>query len=290
MSASRAADAFRSAFRVAPEVAAEVDAAGGVRIFGWKTPEFDGFALPESDELVLALHVGGSRRVRQVTDAGLSSTRSTPGLVTLLPPGRPAAFRTEGGVEVVTLHLARSSTGPLARLAEADTSRFAVRDTYVSAAMTALARAARSGTASPGYMLKVADALLAHLEQWAEAGMPMSTSGIVDADRMVGRVPLPHLLDHIDARLHQKLSLEELGRYCGLSRAQFSVAFRLATGCSPHQHVMQRRLHVARKMLMHTEHDLAFIAQETGFSSQSHFTRTFRAETGRTPARFRQGR
>jgi AraC family transcriptional regulator len=53
---------------------------------------------------------------------------------------------------------------------------------------------------------------------------------------------------------------------------------------------MQRRIEVARKMLLQTGHDLAFIAQETGFSSQSHFTRLFRVQTGHTPARFREHR
>lgn len=276
---------------MAPEVVAEVRIADGIRIYGWKTPDFEGFALPESDELVLALHTGGSRRVRQVTEDGLSSTRSIPGLVTLLPPGKPAAFRTDGGVEVVTLHLPASGNGskPLARLADAGLARFAVRDAYVSAAMETLVRAARAEHAlRPGYMLKVADALLAHLEQWADEAMPPVEPGLLEGNRPVGGVPLRHLLEHIDAHLGHKLSLDDLARYCGLGRAQFTLAFRDATGSSPHQHVMQRRIQAARRMLLQTEHDLATIAHETGFSSQSHFTRLFRAETGDTPARFRE--
>jgi hypothetical protein len=111
----------------------------------------------------------------------------------------------------VTLHVpATSSWSPLARLAHAGASRFAVRDAYVSAAMEALVRGARAGQAvHPDYLLKVADALLCHLEQWADATTAATDAGLVDVDRMVGRTPLRQLLEHIDTRLNHKLSLEE---------------------------------------------------------------------------------
>src|SRR5690606_24723436 len=79
----RAEQAFRAAFRVAPQVAREIVAGARLGIYGWQTPDFEGFELPESDELVLALHLGGSRRVRAVTDHDLSRSQSTPGMVTI---------------------------------------------------------------------------------------------------------------------------------------------------------------------------------------------------------------
>lgn len=288
---ARAADAFESAFRVAPEVACQVRA-DGLGIFDWRTPAFDGFELPRNDDLVVALHHGGSRQVRQITAAGPSSTRSVPGRITLLPPGQPARFVTRGSVGVVTLHIPTSTSvaHALVSLEQASRNCFALRDPYVGAALEALARAARDPSAlPPNYLSRVAEALLCHLEHWARA---LTDGGRatenVDLDRFVGCVPLRQLLGHIDAQLQRKLSLDELAAYCGLKRAQFSLAFQVATGSSPHQHVVRRRLHSASKLLLHSGHDLAFIAQECGFSSQSHFTAQFRAFVGTTPLRYRQ--
>ncbi|WP_420467695.1 helix-turn-helix transcriptional regulator [Panacagrimonas sp.] len=288
---ARAADAFQSAFRVAPVVARQVRA-DGLGIFGWQTPEFEGFELAQHDELVVALHSGGSRRVRQVTDGGLSPARSIPGLITLLPPGQAARFRTHGSVGVVTLHVPTGggAAQSLIDLATAAPSCFAMRDPYVSAAMETLVRAARAdGTLPADYLPRIADALLCHLEHWAASveGCDAAVRDPLADAQWVGRLRLCHLLDYVDAHLRRKLTLDELAGICGLKRAQFCAAFQVASGSTPHQHLVQRRVHAARRLLLHTAHDLAFIAQECGFSSQSHFTEQFRRCTGQTPARYR---
>jgi transcriptional regulator GlxA family with amidase domain len=51
-----------------------------------------------------------------------------------------------------------------------------------------------------------------------------------------------------------------------------------------------RSVEVAQRLLRDTAQDLSWIANETGFSSQSHFTAWFRLVTGYTPARFRERR
>lgn len=296
----RSAAAFSSAFRVPPEVVEETapateHAAGNVGIYGWKTPRMDGFELPESDELIVALHLGGSRKVRAVTDQGLSHSRSTPGLLTILPPGRSAAFRTEGSISLVSLHVPKSLAAEMSLPVTANADqpwlpRFAFRDPYVSASLEALLRTARAGRpVRPDYVVKVVDAMLCHLAQWRQSpedsvGGSLSTAA---QEQRVGRVSLHELFALIDAQLGRALSLDELARCTGLSRATFTRCFRQATGLSAHQAINLRRIEVARKLLAETDLDLAFVAQETGWSSQSHFTASFRKAVGCTPARFR---
>lgn len=279
----RAEQAFRTAFRVAPKVAREVVAGARLGIYGWQTPDFEGFELPESDELVLALHLGGSRKVRAVTDHGLSRAQSTPGMVTILPPGRPVAFRTEGSVRVATLHLSRGGddNGPLERLARCTAPRFAFRDPYVSASMEAMLQAARSDRPlHPEYLTKLADALLCHLAQLADLG---------PVERAVEDARLHELVQYVDGHLGERLTLDDLAARAGMSRAQFTRSFRDATGESAHRYITRRRVEAAQRLLSQTSRDLAWIANETGFSSQSHFTRQFHALTGNTPGRFREG-
>lgn len=287
------AETFQRAFRSAPEVVAETESAHGLGIYGWKTPPMEGFELPESDALVVALHLGGSRCVRAITEQGLSRSYSAPGLVTILPPGRAVAFRTEGSISLVTLHVPRTTLGVVQaeylRSPEELTplSNFAFRDAYVSAGMEALLRAARSGgTERTNYVAKVSEALLAHLARWSIR--PETSDRRVTPDHRLGCTSLNELLAFVDKGLSGKLSLDTLAMRAGLSRAAFTRSFRASVGLSPHQYLSERRIAAAKRLLLETEFDLAYIAQETGFSSQSHFTGVFRDMVGCTPARFRQ--
>jgi AraC family transcriptional regulator len=285
------AASFRSALRVPPELAGETGSADGFGIYTWNAPQLDGFALPENDELVLALHLGGSDRVRAVTDRGLSRRCSVPGLVTVLPPGRAAAFRTEGGVRFATFHvprsaLARTFTTGAADQAAFSQGRFAFRDDFVSAGIEAILRVARSGSAwAPDYVARIGDAILMHLAFHQGHGQPPPAAA---PDTRLGSLPLAEFLAFIDARLGTALPLDELARRARLSRSAFTRAFRAATGVSPHRYLTERRLAVAQRLLRTTGLPIAFIAQETGFSSQSHFTTIFRAAMDCTPAEYRR--
>lgn len=284
------AASFRAVLRVAPELVRENPSADGFGIYAWNAPQLDGFALPENDELVLALHLGGSDRVRAVTDRGLSRRCSVPGLVTLLPAGRAAAFRTDGGVRFATFHvprgaLARSSTGSSAGPAPLGQGRFAFRDDFVSAGIEAILRAARSNAAwAPDYVARIGDAILMHLACHHGTGQPPPAMA---PDARLGSLPLAEFLAFIDDRLGTPLPLDELAQRARLSRSAFTRAFRAATGISPHRYLTERRLALAQRLLRTTGLPIAFIAQETGFSSQSHLTTIFRAATNCTPAEYR---
>ena len=286
----RAAEAFRHAFGVAPEVADEKRAGSGLGIYGWNTPNFEGFKLPETDDLVIALHLGGSRSVRAVTEQGLSRSCSLPGMVTVLPPGRRAAFRTGGGIKVMTVHVTQPAnhSSLSAHVAEAPAPLFAIRDGYGRACMEQLLRVARSSQAvSSDYAAKVADALLSHLSQWtASAEAPGAASSIIP-EVMIGRLPMHEVIEYVDRNLGCKLSLDELAWRAGISRAAFTRSFKAALGVSAHQFITLRRVKAAERLLASSQFDLTYIAQETGFCSQSHFTENFRAITGVTPGRYR---
>lgn len=268
---------FQSAFRVEPEIVREAQQPASVGIYRWSTPRMDGFELPRCDDLVVAMHVGGSRRVRALTEGGPSRSRSAPGRLTILPAGRSAAFRTEGSVRLVSLHVARNALA-------ADwpqTPRFAFQDAFARAAMEALLHAACAGQAAQSeYIAKVSSALLYHLAQSAPAPAvhnPVREGG-----------PLAALLAQVDANLGDRLDLDDLAARARLSRATLVRRFREATGLAPHQYLMLRRIEAAKVLLRDSAHELCSIAQEIGFSSQSHFTAEFRRATGLTPGQFRR--
>jgi AraC family transcriptional regulator len=98
------------------------------------------------------------------------------------------------------------------------------------------------------------------------------------------------VLELIDARLEQRLSIDELAREAELSPSHFSRAFKQAIGRAPYQHILTRRLERARRLLEQRGASLSDIALRLGFADQAHFTRLFKREFGVTPGAVLRGR
>jgi AraC family transcriptional regulator len=94
--------------------------------------------------------------------------------------------------------------------------------------------------------------------------------------------------DRITANFEGELSVEQIARECKLSANYFAKAFTRSTGIPPHRWLMQRRVDVAKDLMLTTDSSLVEISLKCGFSDQSHFTRVFAKATGETPGRWRQ--
>jgi AraC family transcriptional regulator len=99
---------------------------------------------------------------------------------------------------------------------------------------------------------------------------------------------LSRIKELIETSLDQDLTLESLAKESGYSRAHFLRMFREATGMTPHQYVIQRRILNAQRLLARNDIRLGDIAAACGFSSQAHFTLAFRKQLGVTPAEYRR--
>lgn len=93
--------------------------------------------------------------------------------------------------------------------------------------------------------------------------------------------------DYISTHLDRDLSLIEIAQVINISPTYFASLFKCATGISPHQYVIQRRVERAKLMLSKTDLAIADIALRVGFSSQSHLTQQFKRFTGMTPKQVR---
>jgi AraC family transcriptional regulator len=96
------------------------------------------------------------------------------------------------------------------------------------------------------------------------------------------------VLDLIEARLGDPLTLADLAREACLSPYHFSRLFREATGWPPHRYLVERRIEAAQAVLREGRASLAEVALDAGFGSQANFARTFRAVTGLTPGQYRE--
>jgi AraC-like DNA-binding protein len=102
--------------------------------------------------------------------------------------------------------------------------------------------------------------------------------------------PARHLLrakDLADARYAEPLTVDDLARAAGLSRAHFSREFRRAFGESPHAYLLTRRLERTAALLRTTDRSVADICFSVGLRSLGSFTTTFTRTFGMTPTEYR---
>jgi len=104
--------------------------------------------------------------------------------------------------------------------------------------------------------------------------------------RAFSRAESERLREFISSRFRDDLSLTELASVVGLRPRHFSLLFHRAFGCSPYRFVLNRKLAEAARLLASTELDVAEVAYEMGFCSQSHFTAMFRRAYGVTPCQY----
>ncbi|MGW4675470.1 cupin domain-containing protein [Streptomyces sp. NPDC004324] len=84
-------------------------------------------------------------------------------------------------------------------------------------------------------------------------------------------------------------TIERLSRLTAMSRATFLRRFTRDTGTTVGAFLTRARLMAAAELLTTTDATVATVAGQVGYSSESAFSRTFRAHLGTTPARFRRG-
>jgi AraC-like DNA-binding protein len=102
--------------------------------------------------------------------------------------------------------------------------------------------------------------------------------------------PSRHLLrakDLADARYFESLSVTDLARAAGLSRAHFSREFRRAYGQPPHVYVLTRRLERAAALLRSTDRSVADVCFSVGLHSVGSFTTSFTRTYGVSPTVYR---
>jgi AraC family transcriptional regulator len=92
--------------------------------------------------------------------------------------------------------------------------------------------------------------------------------------------------DYIAANLTHELALAELAALIDASPGHFTRLFRNTFGVPPYHYIIEQRIDEAKRLMATGQSSILEIALLLGFSSQSHFTVTFRKATGTTPRQF----
>ena len=224
-----------------------------------------------------------------VTEAGVQVfdyrgrvERSTPGEVVVLHPDEAHDGRAGDGdgfgYRIVYVEPARIAAAVRAIRGHAAPLPFVrepvSRSSTLARAVTAAFRVAPEPLALDALVLRLAEGLVEGDPDSQPVGAPRLDQAALDRARAF-----------LDGRRAIARSTE-LESVTGLSRYELARQFRVRYGTSPYRYSLMRRLDFARGRLRGGT-PLADLALAAGFADQAHFTRTFKAAFGLTPARYR---
>jgi AraC family transcriptional regulator len=92
----------------------------------------------------------------------------------------------------------------------------------------------------------------------------------------------------IERNLSRDLTLEQIAKFCDVSRFHLAHAFGEATGLSVIEYRRARRLTEAAYALAAGASDILGVALDTGYASHEAFSRAFKAQFGKTPEEVRK--
>jgi AraC family transcriptional regulator len=242
------------------------------------------YNLPALPDPTFVVHIAG-KKVKTWQRDGWSENPSIPGCATIVPAGQPTGWLVDGELDVVTLSISSGELQATAARDQFSRMRFAFTDPLG----VALTRQVLGELYSPQtdertvYVGALVNALKAHM---LRGPVGTNTPAFPTADFSAYRIH--NVMNAILKNPESDHSLEAMAADAGLTPSHFCRVFKKATGTTPHQYVMKARLDRAQELLTSSDLSIATIADQLGFTSQSHFTRAFRQYSGQTPSGWRQ--
>ncbi len=143
-----------------------------------------------------------------------------------------------------------------------------------------------AGIESPCYELEV-QTLLGQIWKIIYANRDAIPKIAVKKSNQILQVRMQKMLAFIQKNYATQISLEEISVSAGVSKSEAARCFEAYLHQSPGSYLLEYRLEVAQKMLLHEHYTIAEIAEKCGFSSSSYFCKIFKRELGMTPLQYR---
>ncbi|OAX47535.1 AraC family transcriptional regulator [Paenibacillus sp. AD87] len=96
------------------------------------------------------------------------------------------------------------------------------------------------------------------------------------------------IIQYIHEHFNQSISLESLAEQWNYSIQYLSKQFKLRTGRSPIEYVIQARMAKAKELMIRTDATAQEIASSVGYSDVFYFTRLFKKQVGMTPGQYKK--
>ncbi len=248
--------------------------------------------VPAMRDFIIVSYRNGATPMERRFDGGWTRTRCTPGDLSLLTRSQRSQWHWTEDIDVCHVYLTDALVSGVANevmdrnIAEVRLHDvLKTQDPAITAAVDAITREATQRSLGGAlYVEAVATQLAIHLlRNYASV-----TFRERDDKGRLSPAQCRRLAEHIDERLHERLSLQGLASVAGLGTWTFGRRFRTSFGRPPHAYVIDRRVERARRLLAQGTMPLKAIASTCGFADQAHMTRLFHARLKTTPAAIRQ--
>lgn len=281
-----------------PEYVVQASADSHVCAAKWRLPAHRVTARCTVDH-ILHYHTAGAVSVSKVVNGKTVGGRAVPGSIFFIPRDEHAEWTVSEDIAVMQIYLAPTLIERFAEENDQTATRttiapiFGTEDPWLKGYFQMLISEAEVyGSASCDLdsllLTQAQQILIRHLMRWY-SGSPRENGG---HEAKVNHALRPFLLrrviEYIDARLSGDIHLSDLAKLVHLSENHFIRAFHAATGTTPYQFVLEKRLQVCAHLLRADPRSIAEIATHMGFKSPSYFSAKFRAHYGLTPTRYRQ--
>lgn len=107
----------------------------------------------------------------------------------------------------------------------------------------------------------------------------------------IGKNPsklLMQITNYVQHNLSKPIDIEELANSMYISRTHLAAKFKKETGITLTDFILKEKIEEAKRLLRYSDKPLALIAEYLGFSSQSHFSKTFKKYVNTTPKEYRE--
>ncbi len=244
------------------------------------------------DDHLIIIHLNGPVAVSR--KLGRTETRRVvaPGGLFLMPGGLDFRVQLEAELSTLHIYLRRTLLDEVAAQSGCSSVELLPRLGEQDPLLERLALGMRDALDDGGgddatsiYVEHLSYAMAAHLlRKHSGAGRPTPEIGA----GVLSKARLAQVMDYIETRLDEPLTLSELAAVCNLSPSHFARRFKATTGLPPHQYLIAVRVNRAKRLLATHGQAIVDIAYACGFTHQEHMTRIFRRQTGMTPASYRR--
>ena len=99
--------------------------------------------------------------------------------------------------------------------------------------------------------------------------------------------PVKQCVDYIYTNIKERITVQTLAEYTGLSTNYLSRVFKQNLGVSISDYIREKKIEKSTHLLRYSDESIVDIANYLSFSSQSHFIQTFESYMGITPKKYR---
>jgi AraC family transcriptional regulator len=271
-----------------------------LKVFGTIEVAYHRFLPGEIETLpfkgpVVNLHLSAPhhlvQRQHDLAREGLVATNDA----AVTPAGVPGYWRTDAASEDMSMLLEEGFIRRVAREVELDPGKieivplFSAPDPQIGRIGLSLLSEIETGGLMGGdlYAESLATMLALHLLR-NHSSLERNSRRRLGRKDGFSRRALGQATDYMNDNLARKLTLAEIAGVAHMSPDHFARSFKAATGLSPHQYVIHRRVERAQTLLSDTSLTVAEIARAVGFSNPSHLAHHVRRLLGVAPGALRR--